>query len=146
MHAVVMIYGDWLFIQEWIQAWRHTYLPMIMTKKDCDSLKQNMACAVRQLPFGIIEIVFPKENADLVLTSLRFHKDPPYKLDKKILGINPLKEIKKYLSIEDVGKFDSSKKLIFPDYDVSIIPIGVRYDGELTEKDGPYEGYTHEAL
>jgi hypothetical protein len=119
---------------------------MTMKKEGCDTLKQNMSCTVRQLPFGLIEVVFPRESANLVLTTLGFHQKTPYNLNASVLGLSPLSMLKKFLHIDDIPQFDSSKKLVFPSYDVAVIPIGIRHDGELTETSGEYVGYSHESL
>lgn len=140
-----MIYGDWLMCQEWVQAWRHKYFPLVM-KKDKEEVVQNVAVGVRLMPFGFIELIFPKEYQDVVLTSLNFHQPAPYNLNKNVLGFNPLSLLKRFLKIEDSPKFDTSKRIIFPKYDVSIIPIGVRYDADIVENSGEFVGFTHEGL
>ena len=146
MHAVIIIYGDAFFINEYIQCWRHKYLPLIMKSEGCPDKTINVSVQVRLLPFGLYELVFPKEHAELILTTLNFGKKTAYNLDKKIFGISPLKLLKKFLGIKDTPKYNSDKRIVMPKYDVSIIPIGVKYDDEMTETTGEFTGYTHEAL
>ena len=141
-----MLYGDCLFINEWIQSWRHKYLPLTMKSEGCSDVIQNVSIQVRQLPLGLYELIFPKEHKDIVLATLKFDKSHAYNLDKRIFGISPINMLRKFLHIQIIPKFDNSKKFVMPKYDVSVIPIGVKYDGEITEKEGDLAGYTHEAL
>ena len=96
---------------------------------------------VRQLPFGFYEYVFPKENRDLILTTLDFDKKCPYKLD----GLK-MKLFRKITSCKKVKKFDNSNKFLWIKDFVSIIPVGEREDGEFTDPKGDYKGWTHEGL
>lgn len=104
--------------------------------------------SLRILPGGIYDYVFTKEDMDLVLTTLNFHlKEKPYDLDKKIMGISPFKILKDFLKIEDIPKFKTDKTLIWYKDGVSIIPIGIRHDKDLTEQNNEqYRGWTHEAI
>lgn len=101
---------------------------------------------IRIMPFGLVEYVFPKEYLNEVLTGLRFHLPAPYNLDKKILGIKPLSFIQKYLNIKPIPKFDTSKTMIMPNLSYSIIPVGIREDAEITEPEGHFKDWTHEAI
>lgn len=102
---------------------------------------------LRVLPFGIYEYVCPKENMDLVLNTLsaKNEKDPsatPYSIDGTKLVI-----LRKVLKLESIPDYSRDKKLLWIRPDVSIIPIGIRKDGEVTEPEGTtYAGYTHEAI
>lgn len=113
-------------------------------------------CQLRMLPGGLYEYIFPQEHKDIVLTGLNFHhKDgghSDFDINKEfsIFGfkIKPIEYLKKFLRIDDIPEFDSSKELMFSKFWVSIIPLGVRYEqGEVQEKPGsPYEGWWHEAI
>lgn len=146
MHAVFMLYGSKVWVDFVIEDLQHTKLPMTCRKEGEPDRIVNIQCQIRTLPGGIFEFVFPKEHADAVLTTLRFHQNAPYDLGKEIkfgpLKVKPFDLLRKYLKIEPIPEFKTDKQLIFPDVSVSIIPIGVRYDTELTEPDG----YVHEAI
>lgn len=133
-------------VDEFISELEHTKLTMYCWR-EVDGKKEEInpliQCQVRILPGALLEFVFPKEHQDIVLTALNFHGSVPYNLEKSVLGIKPLNVLKKFLSIEPIPKFKTDKEipLIKPKW-MAIIPLGVRYDGELTEKDG----WTHEAI
>ena len=145
MHAVFMAYGMKDKVEYFLKELEHQKL-VITFYKDEEKVTFPVQCQVRILPFGIYEFVFPKEHMDAVLTTLRFHQKPPYNLDKSLLGIKPFKVIKDFLRIEEIPEFKTDN--IIPLYfeHVAIVPIGVRYDGEITEKQGKYEGWHHEAI
>lgn len=94
--------------------------------------------AVRLLPFGVMEYVFPKEDKDVVLTTLNFHKEAPYNLTNAGLFF-----IRKALKATTPGKFDTNNHLLWIKNNVSIIPIGIREDVDIKEED---TGYYHEGL
>lgn len=95
--------------------------------------------AIRQLPFGAYEYICPKEDADLVLNTLNFD------YDRYRLGLN-LKIIRKLLKAKKAPKYKKDHKYIWPLDHATIIPIGIREDGEYTEIQGVNKGFTHEAL
>jgi len=147
MHAVFMAYGMEDKVRYFLDELVHTKLPLTYTKGK-KKMFIPIQCQVRILPFGVYEFIFPREHQDVVLTTLRFHQKPPYNLNKKILGLSPLKMLKKFLRIMDAPKdFDTKKILpIFTDF-VSIIPLGVRHDPDLVEKSHHrFPGWKHEAV
>ncbi len=112
-------------------------------------------CQLRMLPGGLYEYIFPREHIDIVLTGLNFHlKDKghsDFDIEKEfnIFGfkVKPIDYLKKFLRIDDIPEFDSTKELMFSKFWVSIIPIGIRYEqGEVMEKAGIYEGWWHEGI
>lgn len=105
-----------------------------------------MQGSLRLLPFGFYDYQFPKEDRDLVLTTLNFQNPPPYNLSKSILGLKPLELFKKFLEIKDIPEFKTDKKLIWITNNVAMIPIGIKEDGELEEPEGEYKGWKHEAI
>ena len=96
---------------------------------------------VRLLPFGIMEYVCPKEDADVVLNTLRFTQDR-YKLGVLKLGL-----MRKMIKVKKIPKFKENNHYLWIQDNVNIIPLGVRYDEEeyidLGEK---YKGWKHEAI
>jgi len=125
-------------------------LTMRMYKDGEKDIHQPIECQVRILPAGLYEFIFPKEHMDVVLTSLRFHEEPPYNAggEFKLLGMKfrPMKIVRKVLNLEEPPKFKTDKKLLWMDTFVSIIPIGIRHDRELEEPVGQNIGWKHEGI
>jgi len=96
---------------------------------------------VRLLPGGIYEYLFPKESKDIVLSTLREGDEDAYDLK-----LWPFAIIRRMLRLKKIPKFNTENKYLWLKDNVSIIPIGIREDGELTEPSGVYKGWTHEAL
>lgn len=101
---------------------------------------------IRELPFGVKEIVFPKEYKDLVLNTMMGNTAP--NRGKHHLAYKPILAIlRKGLKLEPVGDYNKEQKLLWDLEYVSIMPLGIREDGEVIEqKDMGYKDYTHEAL
>jgi len=96
---------------------------------------------VRIMPFGVYGYVFPAQDMDMVLTTLRFDQCP-YKLSNLILKL-----LRKHLHLEKIPEFKKDKKFLWINENVSIIPIGIKKDGEMVEPEGmPYSGFKHEAI
>lgn len=146
MHAVFMLYGKKEWVDILIRDMSAQKLPLVSHKEGEPDVRQLIDCQVRILPFGLYEFVFPKEFEDVVLTTLDFHKKTSYNLDKEIsimrMKFKPLNYLRKFLNIEEPKDFKTEQQLPWIKEFVSIIPIGVRYDGEVTEPDGS----THEAI
>lgn len=143
MHVVFIPYGMKKHVDYFLNELEHLKLSLRSYKKGEEDKKTLIECQLRILPGGFYEFVFPKEFINPVLTTFLFHKPSAYNLDKKILGFSPFKKIKEFLRIEDAPKdFDTSRTLPVVSDFVSIIPIGIRYDGEVTEADG----WKHEAI
>ena len=106
-------------------------------KKEISIIIQSQ---VRQLPFGIYEYVCPKEDADLVLTTLKLRVNR-YKVSSFYL-----KRLRKLLQLDKIPEFETKFKYPWIMDNVGILPVGVRYDDEVTDKTGEYKGWTHEAI
>lgn len=146
MHIIFIIYGAREMIDYVLDDISHAKFFMKMWKEGEKDLFQPINGAVRYLPGGIVEFVFPKEYADKVMTAFRFKEPIPYDLNKSFFGIKPLDLLKKFLKIEEIPDFKEEKGFFLPDLPFSIIPLGVRYDGEYLETGGKYPGWTHEAI
>lgn len=152
MHAVFIPYGLESRISYFLKEFQHQKFQLKLTKKGEEDKFIWIQGHLRVMPFGLYEFIFPRESMDLILTTLQFNNKSviSYGLDKeiKILGIKikPLDYLKKFLKIEDIPKFNEEKKLIWIMDDVAIIPIGIKKDVNLTEPNGEYEGWTHEAI
>jgi hypothetical protein len=143
MHVVFIPYGMKKHVDYFLEELAHLKLPLRSYKDGEQDQKTLIECQLRVMPGGFYEFIFPKEYEAAALTTFLFHKPCAYNLDKKIMGFSLFKIIKDFLRIENAPKdFDTSKTLpIVADW-VSIIPIGVRYDGEVTEADD----WKHEAI
>lgn len=146
MHVVFIPYGIKNMVDLFLENLNQRIMPLRLYKKGEKDKYVNIQCQIRYLPFGLVEFVFPKEYQDEVLTALKFNKQMPYKLDTTFLGIKLLKYGKKMLNIEDTPKFKEKHGFPILELPLSIIPIGVRYDKEITESEGEIKGWMHEAI
>lgn len=100
---------------------------------------------VRLLPFGIVEIVFPKEYEQKVLSTLDFDtKDVRYSIPKFLLKL-----VRKFMKCKKAEfiKLPKKEHFVWLYENVAMIPIGVRYDRlDFQVEQGEYIGWTHEAL
>src|SRR3990167_10420710 len=153
MHAIFMPYGRWEWINVFLNELRAQKLTIRMHRKNPETgLEEEqhvfISCQLRMLPGGLYEFIFPKEHINIVLTGLNSdakdggHSD--FDINKEfsfgLFSIKPIDYLRKFLRIEPVPEFDSSKTIIWDKMFVSIIPIGVRYEqGEVMEKEiSPY--------
>jgi len=152
MHLAFIPYGIKNFVDFVVEDLNHKYLPLKLTKEGEKDKYILIQIQVRFLPFGIYELVFPKEFLNEILSAMKADAKGEYyeRLNKSVLGIKPMDILRKVLKLKPVPEFD---KIPYPNFPlpkymefVSIIPIGIREDGEITEKSGPYEGWTHEAI
>jgi hypothetical protein len=155
MHFAFIPYGIKNMVDFCIDSFNHRFVPLKLYKEGEEDKFILIQTQVRVLPFGIYELVFPKELQDEVFSAFKFqkeYKEDDYmgRLNKSIMGIKPMDLLRKALKLEPMPEF---KKVDYPHFPmpeykrfVSIIPIGVRYDGEITEPSGPYEGWKHEGI
>jgi len=147
MHLIFMPYGmkDW--VDKFIRNIQSQYHEITFRKEGEADRKIYVEGSLRILPFGIYEYVFPKEDYDIVATTLF---EPSFNLSDDVYeGIGKFKiaALRYMLNAEKMPEFKRDKKYIWGKNNVAIMPIGVRYDGEITEAEGsPSAGYTHERL
>lgn len=111
-------------------------------ERDGEKKKLWAQGAIRTLPFGIMEYVFPREYLDTVLTTLLPIRDryPVGWVREQVL-----RKITKTKKIPKSWKKD--QKFIWIIQNVNIIPIGIREDGRTQTKEvSPFNGWSHEAL
>ena len=108
---------------------------------------------LRILPFGIYEYIFPKEHEAAVLNVLKFNNlgsnygSQGKKKYTDIIGKARIALFRKLAGCKPAPKdYDTKERLFWITQNVKIIPLGVRYDAELTEKHGRFKGWTHESL
>ena len=153
MHAAFIPYGKKDLVDYFIGELQHQKLPMRFYKEGEEDKSIHIQCQIRQMPGGIYEFIFPKEFMASVLTTLKFNNktESDYQIDRdiSILGmkINPLTYVRKFLRYEATPEFKTDQFLPIMSTHVSIIPIGIRHDGILTEPEGAvHAGWKHESI
>lgn len=138
MHAYFMTRG----IQEDIDKWkmfmqsRWFDLPVITAKGE----KTNFKFQSQLRPIEMWEWIFPEEQKDLALTTLKF--DLPIMPDTLKMKSGIL-AFRKMLGASKIPKFETNSIMLMPTLNIHIIPIGVKYD----MKDHKHKnGLTHEFL
>ena len=142
MHVIFVPYGKIEYVDMLLRdmrACKHRW--RIYNKETGEEKYYWLEGSLRVLPFGIYEYVFPKEDLDQVLNTLLPISNDPYNVNKYYLGI-----LRKILKAKPIPEFKKEGKFVWTREHVSIIPIGIREDGELTEVDGPLKGWSHEAV
>ena len=156
MHAVFIPYGHEYWTQWFLMQLMSQKLTLRVYNKETGEEKHIFVdCQLRRLPGGIYEFVFPKEHKDVVFSSLDFDKvghgsfDPEKEINFGLIKIKPIDYLRKFLKIEYVDPASIKKEGILPwrrEF-VSIIPLGMREDGEIQVKgDGDLGGWWHEAI
>lgn len=151
MHLAFMPYGIKNFCDFLIEDLNHKYLPMRLYKDGEEDKQALIQTQVRILPFGIYELVFPREFKNEVLSALKINSEKcPYNLDKSILGIKPMNTLRNFLNLKPIPDYEkvSHPNFPIPEYIrfVTIIPIGIREDKDMTETTGDLKGWNHEGI
>lgn len=139
MHIAFIPYGERQQVEKFAQSLEcQAYqLPLYKGKK---KKVQWMFGGIRVTPLGVWEYIIPKEYEQIVLNTLGFQKKPPYKSGVKAYALRKLYNLQKAPEVTTTERF-----IWRMDY-VSIIPIGVRYDSEITYESGNLKGWSHEAI
>lgn len=155
MHLAFIPYGIKNFVDFVIEDFNHKYLPLRIYKEGEKDKFILIQTQIRVLPFGIYELVFPKEYLEEILSALKVKPEEEQgeyiaRLNKSFMGIKPIDYLRKFLKLEPIPKYEEVNHPNFPmpEYKkfVSIIPIGIREDKEIEEPTGLYEGWKHEAI
>lgn len=139
MHVAFILYGKRECVERLLrdmEAQKHL-LPMIKNGKQ---KALWIDAQVRIMPFGVVEYVFPKEDLDIVLSTLNFNSKVPYGMGKAIYFL------RKFLRYKKAPKYNDDKKYLWVRDNVSILPIGIRYDGEIVGLGTQDNGWKHEAI
>jgi len=143
MHVVFIPYGIKQAVDHLLMDMQAQKFPMPVYSPDGKEKKEVwIQGALRLAPFGIYEYVFPKEQKDVVLTTLRFNEKIPY-------NIKPvyLKMVKNALHIKEPGEFKTDQRLMWIMDNTSIIPLGIREDSVIEEPEtSSIPKWTHEAV
>jgi hypothetical protein len=145
MHAIFLLYGKRESVELLLRDMAAQKYSWALTKGKKEKTL-GIEGQVRLLPFGIYEHIFPREAMDLVLTTLNFHKPKAYEQHKGLKWALIFKLLRKILRMDKIPKFKTDRAYWWTKNDVSIIPLGVRYDGDLTEEQGKYKGWKHESI
>ena len=143
MHAVFMLYGARGTVEHLIRDMEAQKMQFKIWKGD-EVKNIWINGTFRHLPFGVMEYVYPKESADLVLTTLEFDKNPYHLYGWKYK--TALAFLRNVLKVSKIPKFKTDKAFLWYKEDVHIIPIGVKYDAEMIEEKGDYVGFRHESI
>jgi hypothetical protein len=147
MHVLFIPYGKRdcveLMLRE-MEAQKHW---LTFTKGE-QKKKNLMNSQIRVLPFGVYEYVFPREDLDIVLYTLRFDNyDDRYTIKRKFFGIDIEKAMLKFLACKPIPEFKKDKTFPWIIEGVGIIPVGIREDTDIVEQiEGEFKGWTHEAI
>ena len=143
MHVSFIPYGDRSCVEKLLrdmESQKH-WLHMTKGKK---SQKAAIPGQIRDLPFGIKEYIFPKESLDMVLRSFGACGAGVYGVSFKRM-VYPF--LRKLMKLKPIPKYDEKGELyLWSKAFVSIVPLGIREDGEIVGKYIDDKGWTHEAL
>jgi hypothetical protein len=150
MHVVFMPYGDSYCVERLLNDMKAQKHQLAFTSPDGkETRKLYMTAQLRILPFGFYEYVFPKEDLDVVLSTLIPEKpSDDYGLaDLSFMGLKPLNVLRKVLKCEEIPEFKREEKMLWVKDNTSIQVIGIRADKQFTEpKLSSLPGWTHEAI
>ena len=154
MHFAFIPYGASNNVDFFLKELNYKFMPLKLSKKGEKDKFILIQTQLRTLPFGIHELVFPKEYLEEVLSALIKKKEEPVEFydffDKKVLGVSPMKTLRKSLKLKEVPDFKKSPhpNFIVSEYRkrISIIPVGIREDRDMVEKEGELKGWSHEAI
>lgn len=145
MHVIFLIYGMKQRVDECLadmMAQKH------LLKVTSPDGKQNkgvwMQSQIRYLPFGVYEYVFPKEDLDVVLTTLEADQSGHGSLgiEQKFI----FKLLRKALKAKPIPEYKKDNAYMWVKKDVAIMCIGIREDGVIEEPIGEFKGWYHEAI
>lgn len=145
MHVAFIAYGIKEAVDKLYREMEAQKFPLPMT---CGTEKRTVWINgnLRVLPFGVIEYSFPKEQKDVVLSTLDFDKPQRYGYYGWKFYV-PIFTIRKALSLKSPGKFDNKHKLLWLRDNVNFIPLGVRDDIDISmTKDEEGKTWTHEGI
>lgn len=136
MHLELWLRGEKRCVDRFIQDLSAKYMEFTFRKSDGKGgflqdqfEKYHWPISVRIAPFGIYEIVFPKEHRDLVLTTILGKKEEVKRSKLWNSWKNKYVEVfRKLLKLKKIPDYDDSKNMpLFRD-GIEFIPIGIKED------------------
>lgn len=145
MHFIFVPYGIKHAVDKLLQEMECQKFQLKLSREGEPDKMMWIQGSVRLLPFGVVEYVFPREYRDAVLTTLNIQTEqyPQYKNAKFRVA---LAFLRKFLHADPVPKFKTDESLIWIKDFVSVLPIGIREDGDMIEVKGDFLGWKHEKL
>ncbi len=147
MHVMFIPYGKRSEVELLLRDMEAQKHGLICTSDTGEKATVYIQGNLRQLPLGVYDYIFPREDCDNVLNTLRHGKQydaymKPWMLIflRKVLHCG--KPAPKTVPFIEEPKM---QYMWIKDH-VHIIVIGVKEDTTLVEKEGKYAGWTHEAL
>ncbi len=143
MHVSFVPYGDRSLIEKLLremEAQKHL-MPMTKGKKKRSVWIPGV---IRDLPFGVKEYVFPKENLDMVLRTFGAVGSGTHGINFQKL-VYPF--LRKVLKLKPIPKYEKKGEIyLWNKMFVSTIVLGIREDGEIVGEYIDDKDWTHEAL
>ena len=146
MHFAFIPYGARPEVERFMRDVESQKFQLKLTKKGEKDKHVWINGQIRELPFGVKEIVFPREYQDLVISTM-MRKEP--NRQKSHYAYKPIMTmLRKGLKLDPIpNDFDPKKYLIWDMEYVSIMPLGIRHDSDLKEcKDMGYKDWDHESI
>ena len=144
MHVSFVPYGERSGVERLLremEGQKHL-MPMTKGKKKKDLWIPGQ---IRELPFGVKEYVFPKENLDMVLRTMDATKDTTNYGIKFQSLIFPT--FRKLLKLKNIPKYEKKGDVyLWNKTFVAITVLGIREDGETVGCYVDDKGWTHEGL
>jgi len=140
MELYLMTRGKSDVVEEWAKWMSTRHLPMKVKHANGTEEQLMMECQLR--PIQLWSFVFPKENLDIVLNTLKLpqEKSPFGNADgsKVVYNIMPkIWALRKLLGAKEIPKPNPEAGMMFLPFDrlkhMNILGIGIREDGDIAE-------------
>lgn len=147
MHFAFIPYGARTEVERFLRDVESQKFQLKLSKKGEKDKHVWVTGQIRELPFGVKEIVFPREYKDMVVATMTKNTAP--NRQKEHYAYKPIMSmLRKGLRLKSLPReFNQDNKFIWDLEHVSIMPLGIREDSDLKEeKDMGYKGWNHESL
>ena len=146
MHVSFIPYGERSGVERTLREMEGQKHLMPMWKKKDKKIMHRGAWipgAIRDLPFGIKEYVFPKESLDMVLRTLGKSGDEyGISFKKPIMAV-----LRKLLKLKKIPKYEEEGQVyLWNKAFVNFTVLGIREDGDIVGEYIDDKGWTHEGL
>lgn len=146
MHFAFIPYGARQEVERLFRDMEAQKFQLKLTKKGEKDKAVFIPGQVRLLPLGVVEFIFPREYVDIILNTMLDNTAPnrysQHKLYKTFMAM-----FRKVLGLKKLPEYKKKEKFPWTIQHVSIMPVGIREDGDLSEaKDMGYKDWWHEAI